>query len=91
MAKSYSPKLKFQVVKELLTTNKSAGQLGRIYGVHPNTINNWLRVFEEQGAEIFDKAGSSSEYERRIADLEQMLGKKEIEIALLKNFLGQRH
>jgi hypothetical protein len=27
------------------------------------------------------------EYERRIAELEQLLGKKEVEIALLKNFL----
>jgi len=31
-----------------------------------------------------------AEYERRIAELEQLLGKKEVEIALLKNFLGQR-
>ena len=30
------------------------------------------------------------EYERQIRDLEQLLGKKEVEIALLKNFLGQR-
>ncbi|PTQ50806.1 MAG: hypothetical protein HSCHL_2561 [Hydrogenibacillus schlegelii] len=26
---------------------------------------------------------------KRIRDLEQLLGKKEVEIALLKNFLGQ--
>jgi transposase len=30
-----------------------------------------------------------AEYERRIAKLEQLLGKKEVEIALLKNWLGQ--
>jgi hypothetical protein len=30
-----------------------------------------------------------ADYERRIAELEQLLGKKEVEIALLKNFLGQ--
>jgi transposase len=30
-----------------------------------------------------------AEYEKRIADLEQLLGKKEVEIALLKNFLGR--
>jgi len=27
--------------------------------------------------------------ERRVAELEQLLGKKEVEIALLKNFLGR--
>ena len=30
-----------------------------------------------------------AEYERRIAEMEQLLGKKELEIALLKNFLGR--
>jgi hypothetical protein len=29
------------------------------------------------------------EYEQRIAELEQLVGKKEVEIALLKGFLGQ--
>jgi hypothetical protein len=29
------------------------------------------------------------EYERRIAELERLVGQKEVEIALLKNFLGQ--
>jgi len=89
MAKRYSPKLKFQVVKEFLTTNKSAGQLGRIYGMHPNTISGWVRIFNEQGAEIFSKDSTVSQYEKRIAELEQLLGRKEVEIALLKNFLGQ--
>ena len=27
-------------------------------------------------------------YEKKVADLERMLGHKEVEIALLKNFLG---
>jgi hypothetical protein len=36
-----------------------------------------------------DQGGNAAEYERRIAELEQLLGKKEVEIALLKNFLGR--
>jgi hypothetical protein len=32
----------------------------------------------------------AAEYERRIAELERLIGKKEVEIALLKNFLGQQ-
>jgi hypothetical protein len=43
----------------------------------------------ENGAEVFFQEGAIAEYERRIADLEQWLGKKEVEIALLKNFLGR--
>ena len=43
----------------------------------------------EHGPELFSEDDTVKEYERRIAELEQLLGKKEVEIALLKNFLGQ--
>ncbi len=39
---------------------------------------------------MFAEETTVQEYEYRIGDLEQLLGKKEVEIALLKNFLGQR-
>ena len=89
MAKRYSPKLKFQVVLELLRDDKTPAEVARAYGVHPNTVNNWKKAFLENGSEIFAKNGTVAEYEQQIADLEQLLGKKEVEIALLKNFLGQ--
>jgi transposase-like protein len=89
MAKRYSPKLKFQVVLELLEGNKTVAQVTKAYGMHPNTASGWKRDFLEKGPEIFAQDGTVAEYERRIAELEQLLGKKEVEIALLKNFLGQ--
>jgi transposase-like protein len=89
MAKSYSPKLKFQIVLEALQDEKTVGQIAKAYGVHPNSINKWKREFLENGPEVFDQEGVVAEYEKRIADLEQLLGKKEVEIALLKNFLGR--
>ena len=89
MAKRYSPKLKFQVVLELLKGNKTPSQVGRAYNVHPNSAGLWKRTFLEKGPEIFSRDGDITEYEGRIAELERLLGKKEVEIALLKNFLGQ--
>lgn len=89
MAKRYPPKLKFQVVLELLKGNKTPSQVARAYNVHPNSAGLWKRELLEKGPEIFSKDGVVAEYERRIAELEQLLGKKELEIALLKNFLGQ--
>ena len=89
MAKRYSSKLKFQVVLELLKGDKTPTQVGRTYNVHPNSAGLWKRALLEKGPEIFSKVGVVAEYERRIAELEQLLGKKEVEIALLKNFLGQ--
>ena len=85
----YSPKLKFQVVLEALTGERTPGQIARQYGVHPNSVGLWKRLFLERGPELFARDNTVQEYERRIGELERLLGKKEVEIALLKNFLGQ--
>jgi transposase-like protein len=87
--KRYSPKVKFQVVLEALTGEKTPGQIAKQYGIHPNSVGLWRKEFLERGAELFSEDGTVQEYERRIRQLEQLVGKKEVEIALLKNFLGQ--
>jgi hypothetical protein len=38
---------------------------------------------------VFERGEAASDSERRVAELERLLGKKEVEIALLKNFLGR--
>jgi transposase-like protein len=89
MAKRYTPKFKFQVVLEVLQHEKTPAQVAKAYGVHPNTVSNWQQQFLDKGADVFAQNGEAAAYERRLAELEQLLGKKEIELALLKNFLGQ--
>jgi transposase len=89
MAKRYSPKVKFQVVLELLQGEKTPGQVAKAYGVHPNSASAWKRTLLEKGPELFAQEGTVAEYERRLAELERLVGQKEVEIALLKNFLGQ--
>ena len=89
MTKRYSAKLKFQVVLEVLSGDKSVGQVAKAYGVHPNTISNWKETFMAKGPELFNQQSTVAAYEKRLAQLEQLLGQKEVEIALLKNFLGQ--
>jgi transposase len=84
----YSSKLKFQVVLEAITGEKTPGQIAKAYGVHPNSVGLWKKAFLERGPQLFD-AEKLDERERRIAELERLLGQKEVEIALLKNFLGQ--
>ena len=88
MPKRYSPKFKFQVVLELLTEAKTTAQVAKAYGIHPNTAGAWRRSFLEKGPEIFAQDGTIAQYEERLAELERLLGKKEVEIALLKGFLG---
>lgn len=85
----YSSKLKFQVVLEALTGEKTPGQIAKAYGIHANSVGLWKKQFLERGPELFEAQGAGQETEKRIAELEQLLGKKEVEIALLKNFLGR--
>lgn len=86
--KTYTPKFKFQLVLEVLQGERSEVEIGRIYGVHHTTISKWKQQVLKHGAEVFSGNEEVARYEKRIADLERMIGQKEIELALLKNFLG---
>jgi transposase-like protein len=88
--RAISPKVKFQVVVEALSGIKTPAQIAKVYGVHPNSVGLWKKMFLERGPDIFARDSGLGESERRIAELEQLLGRKEVEIALLKNFLGHR-
>ena len=87
--KTYSPKFKFQVVLETLSGDKSTAEIARAYEVHPNSVSRWHDQFMEQGPEVFAKDSTVQEYERKIGKLERLIGKKEVQIAMLKNFMGQ--
>lgn len=87
--KSYSAKFKFNVVLEVLRTDKSDAEVGRAYDVHPATVGRWKREFLDRGPEVFGGSEEIKDYEERIGQLERMIGKKEVEIALLKNFFSE--
>ena len=84
MARRYSPKVKFQIVLEVLTGEKSVAQIARAYGIHPNSVSVWRRDFLEKGPELFAQDNESKVYEGHITKLERLLGQKGVEIALPK-------
>lgn len=77
------------MVLDALTCAKTPAQIAKAYGVHPNSVALWKKTFLDRGPQIFQGPGSGNETEHRMAELEQLLGKKEVEIALSKNFLGR--
>ena len=85
--KSYSPRFQFQVVLEALKGDRKEVEIARAYNIHPATISHWKRAFLEKGPELFGKDKTVAQYEKRIKELEQLLGRKEVEIALLRNFV----
>lgn len=90
MAKrKYTAKFKFQVVMEVLRGQKEIGQVARAYGVHPITLGLWKKEFMEHGPEVFGGSDTVRGYDQKIRELERLIGQKEVEIALLKNFLAE--
>jgi hypothetical protein len=57
--------------------------------VHPVTLSGWKEKLKENGDEALGGAGGLKEKEKMTATLDRMIGQKEVEIALLKNFLGE--
>jgi transposase len=86
--KPYTPKFKSQLVLEVLGGERTEVEIGRLYGVHHTTLSKWKRQFLENGAQVFGGNEEVKRYQKRIAELERMIGQKEVELALLKNFLG---
>ncbi len=84
--KQYSARFKFNVVLEALQAEKAEAEVARTYGVHPVTLSRWKKQFLEQGPELFGGSEEVKAYEERIGQLERMLGQKEVELALLRNF-----
>ncbi len=81
---------KFQLVVETLQHQSTDSEIARAYSVHPVTLSKGKTHFFDQGPEIFSGRDQVKHYERPIAELERLLGQKEVKITLLKNFLGGR-
>ena len=87
--KSYSPKFKFSAVLDALRSEATDAEVARQHGIHPVTLSNWKKHFLEHGHEAFAGRESELENERKIERLERMLGQKEVELALLRNFTAR--
>ena len=85
--KKYTPQFKFNLAKEAIKTG-NISEVSRKYGVGVNIISTWMKHLEDQGFHIFETTPDqqNKQLKGKIAKLEQVVGKKEIELNLLKNF-----
>lgn len=86
--KQYQPEFKFRVVLD--TYMKGAvSEVARHYDLNANQVSTWRRILLEKGHLAFQTEVSEREkkLEKRAEQLESLLGKKELEINLLKKYL----
>jgi transposase len=84
---SYSPQFKLDRALEAISTNNVA-EIARKYNLSPNVIYLWRDQVIERGTSIFNGSNNNEtkELKAKVSKLEQMIGKKEVELSLLKNF-----
>jgi len=85
--KQYTPEFKFKLIQESLR-NDNMTEVARKHGVNFTLLAKWKSYFLEHGKQVFETNGDkdTEELKKKLAKLEQIIGKKEIELNLIKNF-----
>ena len=82
--KKYTARFKFDRVIESLRKD-NVSEVARQYGFGVNLLSKWRMVFLEGGHAFFEsKPNQDTEtLRKRVKHLEQLLGKKEVELSLI--------
>ncbi|MFH0856506.1 MAG: transposase [bacterium] len=85
--KIYTPQFKLDRTLDTFSNNNIA-EIARKYDLNANLLYLWRDQLKERGAQVFVTTPDqvANELKVKVARLEQMLGKKEVELNLLKNF-----
>ena len=84
---NYTPQFKLDRALEVIHTN-NASEIARKYGLNPNLLYAWRDQLLERGVKVFETGPDQTvgELKAKVGRLEQLIGKKEVELNLLKNF-----
>lgn len=86
--RTHSPQFKLDVAIKALESKQYA-ETARAYGLNTGQVSKWISYLKSQGSTIFanhpdkEKAALLAKIEK----LEHLIGKKEIELSLIKNFI----
>lgn len=83
----YTAKFKFDRVIESLKKD-SVSEVARSYGFGVNLLSKWRSEFLKGGHVFFEDKPDQDvmRLQKRVNQLEQIVGKKEVELSLIKNF-----
>jgi transposase-like protein len=90
----YSESFKLKILSELSTGKYSKKALGRIYGVNPSTINEWINKYDRKDlkntrvmVENLDEISRLKALQKEIEQLKNLLIKKDIDQLVLESYL----
>lgn len=88
---------KLQIIEESFGAGETVSSTARRHGVAPNLLYRWRRLLSEGGAAAVDSdepvVGNSEvkKLEERVRELERMLGRKTLEVEILREALSKAH
>lgn len=82
--RSFTAEFKARVVLEIISGAKTQAEVAREHRLKPDLLARWRRQFLENASSIFEKGSPNHEAEVRIAELEQALGRKTLELEVAK-------
>lgn len=85
--KQYTAQFKFDRALETVK-NDNLSEISRKYNIGANVLSRWRADLIKQGYRLFETSPNQENktLKNQISKLEQMLGKKEVELNLIKNF-----
>lgn len=90
----YSESFKLKILDELTTGKLNKNQLGKLYGINPTTINEWIRKYERKDlmntrvkVETKDEITRIKELQKEIEQLKKLLLKKDLDALVLDSYL----
>jgi transposase len=83
----HTPQFKLTVTLEAMQKQDMAG-VARRYGITHGLLTKWKQHVVTHGHRLFETTPNKEiiKLQKRVAQLEQMIGQREVELALLKNF-----
>ena len=86
VTRRYSEPFKLKILDELSTGKYTKSQLGKLYGINPTTINEWIRKYERKDLmntrvmiETKDEITRIKALQKEIEQLKKLLLKKDLD------------
>lgn len=84
----FGSETKLKAVLKLLNGKESAVEAARTAGCHPTLLKKWKERFLSEAPKIFETPKETDEKEKRIEELERMIGKLMVQNEFLKKVSG---
>jgi len=82
--RKFSGEFKAEVVLALLSGEKTSAELCRGHGITSQTLGNWKQQFLANASRAFEGNRSENGDDKRVAELERMVGKLAIQLEITK-------